>query len=846
MKDKFIKVVVTDEDGNEAEDETLSKVGVDASFDVELVDDYGLQDDGTGIIGDKLTVTYGATFGVPTNVSWYKDGKVVATNSVGDDVNDGLTRTISASNWGTGVYKVTITNKDGEMAETNEIEITDKEEAAEIVGFTLEDDYTDGYDVDYDTQDKRAVATITMNKNYVGKFRIYRSTDTTFKTPLATDTLETTIAEPRSTAADATAAGAPADEVSVLTTNQATNYQVLRAGTLGSGYGYIAPDGTVTYKYVLDDTGVERGASYVVTFDQDSISSDKPGTGIANVGPVAEAPYVVAPDAIAVTKVSAAVKPEITFLDENGDALAWFGYTQTNPTTGTDPNNIGTDATTGLDDVKVASAQVYAATNKTTDPKASGVSIIQTGVNNRNTIDNVVKGVWTCERPAGEEAYFFATVKLTKGIFAKDAVEITSEAQPTAQPAATNMNILEDKTTASSAVVSFENLRADGTVYIARGQFKGDGTNTAAAQTQIVNIADIVENFDPADSTSFVASAPVEAGAKSVTVENAVGTYTGAWAGNIPNSTGYYTEDGTVVGASYVTGKTYYTDDYVAIFVPDDQVNYGQIVTDDQVSKSPYALDDDNKEFNWLRNAAVPASITYDKTTRATIEQSLANNTLTITGTKLLAKDQFGNTVHNAVATPQDVTSVTFTPDPLNNTAQGAKAKYTVGANGVVRIVMEVRDGVVAAVGDQYTISILGSTITLKAIGVVSDDNRTDAQSCLVWDAKFGSDNLIDNDDAVALAGLTLTVGTADGKTTITVSGTKGTVAAESSDPTKSTVSVSGRVATVTYAANGAHDIVVTISTDTFVRTVTYNGATAAGNDPVGLTLDSSAITAAP
>ena len=366
MKDKFIKVVVTDLLGNEDEDYTTAKVGVDASFDVDLVDDYGLQDDGTGIIGDKLTVVYGATFGVPQNISWYKDGKVVLTRSVGDQVTEALTRTISASTWGTGIYKVTITNVDGYIAETNEIKITDKEEAAQILNFTIEDDYTDGSDIAYKTSDNRAVASITLNKNYDGELAIYKTTDTAYTDKV--DSITTSIAEPVATAAQAigntwspaftnpTAGNASiADGKSILTSNAATNYQVLNATNIGSGYGYINNDGTVTYKFVVDDGALTRGSDYVVTFDQKSISTDKPGTGKANKSDAVTVPYVKTPGAVAVTKAAKGNTPEVTFYNDAAatEISTWFGYE--NGDAATDQNGVAANAKSTLAQLGISS-----------------------------------------------------------------------------------------------------------------------------------------------------------------------------------------------------------------------------------------------------------------------------------------------------------------------------------------------------------------------------------------------------------------------------------------------------------------------------------------------------------
>lgn len=831
---KFIKVVVTNEAGAEGEDVTTSPVSVDASSDVSIVDVMGLQSDGTGIVGDTLRLSYGADFGTVTTVSWYRNGSVLVTSGSGNDGiaegDGGLTLRVNAGR-GTGTYKATVV-ADGVRYETNEIEITDKEEAAEILEFTLENDYTDGLDIHYATTDKRAVATVTMNKNYDGKFSVYRATDTSFKSALATDSLTTSTAVATQTAADAIkAAAAVADQSSVLTTNAATDYQVLTAANIGSGYGYINPDGTVTYKWVLNNTGVTRGADYVVAFDQDSISSDKPGSGIANASDKATAPYIVAPAAIEVTKVAAGVKPEITIEDENGEVLGWFGYEEGAVAT-REPNGIAVSTKTTLANVGAASAQIYAATNKTTDPNGTGVSVIATGVTNRNT-DAVDKGVWASTVPAGDQAYFFATVKFNKGLFGADALELKSEAVATAQPAATDMSILEDKTTATSAVVSFANLRADGTVYVARGRFLGDGTNTAPAATTIETVAKIVEAFNPDDTTTYVAKADVEAGAKSVTIDNAIGSYTGASAAAIPLATAYVvdgavnTENGGIT--TYASGTTYGTDDYVAIFVPNDTENYGQISTSAQMSKDPYTLDSDTNTWNSLRVSAVPTSIAYDKTVAGSIDQAAL--VYTITGTKLLAKDQFGNTVRNAITDAQKVKSTTVTDGALTANRERGEATYTVANTGVVTITLTTTT--TTDKGDSYAISILGSTVTAKAeytncaTGAVANANNK------AWKVTVGSDTLADvatakKTEYTAITGVEFTFTGFDSTNLVATAtpavGTAGELAA-TRDGTAVTAAPTVADPNVTFVLNtpqnGNTVQIITITGATYTRTIT-------------------------
>ena len=721
LKDKFIKVVVTDEAGNEAEDETLTKVGVDASFDVELVDDYGLQSDGTGIIGDRLTVTYGSTFGVPQNITWYKDGKVVLTRSIGDLVTNALTRTITASEWGTGVYKVTITNTDGAMAETNEIEITDKEEAAKILDFTLEDDYTDGTDVNYGVTDHRAVATVKMSKNYSGRFRVYKATDVKYASELTNDRLSTSIATPGLTAAQATDAATanvtvgttaftvPLTGTSILTTNQATNYQVLNAYTtaaatdrLGSGYGYIDNDGTVTYKWVIDTTGVTRGDDYVVCFDQNSISTDTPGTGTANVSAKATAPYVTAPAKIAVTKVARGTNPEITFQDAEGNALNWFGYRNPAALTNADSNAVAADGSTTLAQTQVQEAKVFRSTNKTTDTKASGVS-----QHDADTTDNVVAGVWTDQTVGTGDAYWFAYAKLAKGVYGKEAIELTSEAVPNAQDAATDIDLVESKTTATTAVVKFTNLRASGTVYVVRGWFVENNQTAGWDVNRGTTAANIFAGFTNEERPANVTSIKVDAGAASVEVPNAIGDYSHS----------------RLAANTTTTDGIYDSNTYIAVFVPDDQTNYGMVYTDGTTGSDSYtefAAAAGVVDKSWLTIGQELTS--FDKTGMTTAIAGTGANTGTITFTGIQAKDQFGdNWASTGVAArTTDVVKV----DVINTTTtkvEAATGASSLAVNGIETLTLTLAEDIDK--GDGFTASVANLanlTITVKAKGDVA------------------------------------------------------------------------------------------------------------------------------
>ena len=740
---------------------------VDASADVSIYDKMGLQTDGTGVINDVLRLSYGSDFGTVTSVSWYKDGAIVITSGSGNngivEGDGGMELTVNPTR-GTGTYKATVI-ADGKSYTTNEIIITDKEQAPTIEAFTLEDDYTDGTDLHYNTTDQRAVATVTLSKAYTGTLTIYKASDMKYANPInARDRLTTSNAVAATTAADAINDGSlPGDGNTVMTSNQATNYQVLNTVTadFGRGYGYINPDGTATYKWVLDDAGVVRGTDYVVTFDQASISSDTPGRGTANVSEKTTAPYVTAPEKIAVTKVANGSRPEVTFQDADGAELTWFGYETTDAQADlsggglTDQNGLGVSSTTQLEAVGIEAAQIYGATNKTNDPKASGVSALVSAVTNRVAAnDDIAKGVWTTEigANAGTAAYWFATATLTKGVFGADKIELKSEATDNAQDAATDMDLVESKTTATTATVKFSNLRTAGTVYIVQGNFQGTASTANNPNTTVIvknelTVNELFNKFKANDPTTYTAKTTVEAGTASVDIPNAISAnltkVAGATGANVANGeivNGKIVDEAGDAAATAdtwtITGDTYGNDHYIAIFIPDDDVNYGMVYTDGPFSTDSYTSAPTGKSGLIITQVAT----TVDKSNMTAIMGACAGGITANTASgvdiafdKIVVKDQFGTAMVYAadtINTAADVTTV-IEKDSTNVEAYVVESSdaandgsVTVSTRGVVSFNLQETSpargaGKISAwdKGDGVTIKIpgLGTEITIVA-----------------------------------------------------------------------------------------------------------------------------------
>ena len=752
-----ISVTVTSATGIEAtSDETAPVIFADESEEVSIIDEMGLQSDGTGILGDVLRVAYGVSFGTPSAVTWYRNGSALTAQ----DVSGGAIAFRTAAITETGAYMAVVTNKKGETYQTNTIEITSREEPATILSFTIEDDYTDGTDITYNAQNRTAVATVVFEKNYAGTIGIYKKTDTKYTARV--DSLVTNVTAATQTAAAATQ-GTVRDEASELCSTPATNYQVLNATNPGSGFGYIDNEGHVTYKFQVNDGALTRGTDYVVTFDQASISTDTPGTGKVNVFDEAvTVPYVQLPASMAVTKVSAGNAPEVTFYDENDNVLEWFGTATTKSA-----------AFDTLAECGIASAQIYSATVKTNDTTkgtARGAA----------TTNGLAGGVWTSGTvaPSPIDAYWFAQVKTTAGVFSDGQTTITSEAVPAAADAASDMDLIEKKGEATTATVSFSNLRSDGTLYIVRGYWDiarngGVGTDTSGNSLNVglpvedhaTTVEDIFAGFDQNDATTYVTSTPVTAGTASIDVENAISKFTTNSIVGAATAAADVIEGLTLAAggdASAVASGKHFNNNYIAVFIPDDETNYGRIYTDGALGAPT------TSSTNWTVGTTATAKSSlqitqavwkYEVTGKGkdvdggtTVENvsgdwtvsAAADNT---TANVITVKDQFGDT--RPSTTLADITwrfsktndegnafnSVTMTVDWDGSLGTNSGSGPAVaGAYNTITINDRSSTNIAAgglAIGDKYTATTsTDQTITLECTGastVATANATTDA-----------------------------------------------------------------------------------------------------------------------
>ena len=393
----------------------------------------------------------------------------------------------------------------------------------------------------YAASSTKLVATVTMDKNFQGAFKLYKESDKKYKTLI--DQMGTSAGTPAGDPATVASAGAGDSK---LVASAPSNYNTVKK-TTGSGLGYIAPDGTVTYKWTVDGVGgtggLTRGENYVLVFDQTSKVNDNIGSGTENkFDEAVTVPYVTKPEAIAITKAAKNAPAEITFYtDAEATEVATFMGMQT---------ALNGAAAVGAK----ATSAIYSATKTgvaTKDATKQGAAMGNTS--------SLKAGVWTSATTVGgTDAFWFASLDFKKGIYGKDEFTLRSKDQQVAYDAATAATISYKTSAPKDVKVSFGNLRTNSTVYLvalndADGATLGETTPTVSDELPSAAFRRAYEDLE----NESITSAAVEAG------------------------TGEYTFEGVINGittGSAGTGKKA-GNSYIAIVIPDDEANYSPCYT---------------------------------------------------------------------------------------------------------------------------------------------------------------------------------------------------------------------------------------------------------------------------
>jgi len=454
----------------------------------ELIDESGLQTDGTAYYTDTLRVTYTADLGNPTQITWYKDGTAVKTStssSIG-----GLAFTLVPSGSGVsnpaGTWYAVITNTKGETYASNTLEVTKVAAPAVISELEFSQDYTYGVDknngtsgIDYASKTDKIIATFKVNKDYDGYFGAVDAKKVAAGNVTVNDvigTVSTAMFDVENTQSQFTDAEALEDH-----------------DLLGlAGSKFVNKDGSVVYKWVVDEdydfdtfTGtLERGESYVVGFNQTDVSTPTDPKTYIVAGPVV-APYVDAPAAVAVTKAEAGQPIELAFVDAEGNKLEWMGRVQSGAAI----------------DVGIQNAIMY----KNTE------NVAGKGTNLNNGSMDVKKGALKASNNAVGDTnfqYYSATVTFKKGIYGDKQLTLTSPTKTIATSSMKAMSLYNNQSAPTTATIKFNNLVTSGMV--------------AVLHTDYAKFQDDVKAVSQGDKSKITGMAQVARGTSKVDIEDAI------------------------------------------------------------------------------------------------------------------------------------------------------------------------------------------------------------------------------------------------------------------------------------------------------------------------------------
>ena len=444
-KGDSIVCIATDTDGKEFKS-NVATVTVAAAT---LIDEDGLQADGTALVGDTLRTTYTAELGDPNKVTWFRDGAAVQTATEGDIFAYTPTQP--------GNYFAVLSTQAGKSATSNTLTVTKTQVKALISDYTISEDYTGGVsavagasNIVYDSETNKQVATFTVNKaQYTGVVGLVESEKVLAGTAKASDVTRTAILSPL-TFVGVTSKTDFTDEKAIAAADTTRN--VTGVGNVPQyGICYENGDGTISYKWLVNSKAesittrtttqkLKRGQSYVLGFAQDDVS-DATDIDTYVIGGMYSAPYVQAPEDFEITKCSAGEKIEFTAVDADGKKLEWLG---------------GTNATTPTE-VGLKSAYVYGNYSNS----VTGAQRISTQP------EKVNKGVYTADGAASDTySYYYGVFTFESGIYGEDELVIATDTQKIATKSLDGINVYEDLTRAGTAVVKLRNLATDGTVYL--------------------------------------------------------------------------------------------------------------------------------------------------------------------------------------------------------------------------------------------------------------------------------------------------------------------------------------------------------------------------------------------
>ena len=629
-----------------------------------LIDINGLQTDGTGLVGDRLRVTYTDDLGTPSSIAWYKDGAALISTRADAGA---LVFTINTNEFGAtlngndaedaGDWYAIISDKDGNFYESNHIEIVWKGDIAEMSDVSFSEDTTNSTTFDIAATTEKMILNVTLNKDYTGTFYIFSDTEEDFKKGNA-------VADAASPAGYATGLA-----TAVVYDTQMTDGAVTASANKAIKYTDVTT-GEVSYKIQLKTSttkDITRGSKYYVVFDQANTDQDDIGGGAqknANKSELITAPYVTAPAAITVpvlTKTGTGNTAVVTaqaklFSDSTAETAMGFLKNAASPSTLTDTN-----AQLGIKMYAVTDAKNENGTSMT---NATSV-VLGGGQTDSFTITDTNQDIYGV----------YAVVKTVPGVYGEKSVEIKSDVRAIPADAATSISVGYSKKNPDAVKVSIKALKTSGEIRI------GTATRDTNDDTTASNIVKSLLNNE-----KVLASQTVQKGTTEFTFEDVI-------SGLKDRTNG---------------------DTYAAVFVPDSD-DFGPVAVKIDTAAAAGVAANANGNDGYLQMKQVQTSYGVTGTTTKQKLNAATNGNGTGLAAKqlattLIAYDQFGDEMTaisddlGGAATPAGSTSLT----PVNGDSKDQKVVVGIDKTTLAIYADSTDDGgsVGAAKGDVYKYKI--------------------------------------------------------------------------------------------------------------------------------------------
>ena len=508
---KKIRVTVTDTNGTKFESNSSAAVVVDNSKSVVINDLSGFQADGTALVTDTLSLIFGDLNGLPKTITWYVNNTLVKSyNSASSAIDVDAIAYTGNLNSATGSCYAKVVTDDGTTYKTPEITIVKTATAATLTNVSISEDYATPA-IDLNAKTTAFAVSVTLNKDYDGKFYLVEDTKDIVKDNCAGSVGSSPVAF-----ANSSVSASVSDVVNPSDTYRTySDSKYMTAANAITGVKSDDDSATVhVLKRVLETKEVQyifaakkdltRGTKYKVVFEQAGVDSsaisDKANkTAITSDAVLAD--YVKAPTKIVVTdpQIASDKAGWTATLYSGEDVCKYIDITAANYADGTAKATLTANTSTST-------------TTGTPFDASTNIKQVTEGV-----FDGNPKG--SCKGVANN-SYVYAKFEGTAGVFGKEKLTLTSTATKTATQIVSSATLAVSTSDVKNVDFTLNNLVASADVYLLTATYDTNVAKTALAA---------VDKFK-ADKTK-VGVVSVGPGNGSATIKDAISKVTNTTAG---------------------------------------------------------------------------------------------------------------------------------------------------------------------------------------------------------------------------------------------------------------------------------------------------------------------------